>query len=70
MTVAQTNISLLKSTNRQLQLEIAQQRAYITELEQKYNSLQQEYEEYKKEHPESTNEEEEDTGGDPPQPSP
>ena len=33
MTVAQSNVSLLKNTNRSLKLEVAQQKHYIEELE-------------------------------------
>lgn len=40
MTVAQTNQSLLKTTNRQLQLELAQCKVYISELEQQLEKAQ------------------------------
>ena len=68
MTVAQTNISLLRNTNRQLQLELNQAKVYIDELEQKLNtanannestqaelkSVKEEFEAYKEAHPDSS----------------
>lgn len=60
MTVAQTNISILKTSNRNLQLEVAQQKAYINELEERLKltqdqqaQLQEEFDAYKEAHPET-----------------
>ena len=77
MTVAQTNISILKTSNRNLKLEVAQQKHYIEELEErlavlKQNNeqletdkaaLQKEFDDYKEAHPETTEEEGEGEGG-------
>ena len=41
MTVPQTSISVLKTTNRSLQLEVAQQKTIINELEERVNVFKQ-----------------------------